>query len=118
MTFPGAARVSVDSDRVVKVVIRRDRPIYSRGDQKRLTAGEVDVQVFFGDDDDPTDLPDNDYIVPMIGIFNSADDRNLAVLITGFVYQKSESFFRVRLSAPPPTDNYYMEWAIAETYNP
>jgi hypothetical protein len=115
--YPGAARVSITEDRTVKVVIRRDRPQYSRGGSKLLTMGDVEVQVFFGPDATPTALPNNNYIVH-VGIFNSADNRNLAAHITGYVYQKSQSFFWVRLSAPPPTGNYYLEWSIAENYNP
>lgn len=112
--YPPTAKVVVGNDRVVKVVVGRPRPYYSRGGTKRLEAGSVIVTVTFN-----TELRDANWVFAGLTFWNSADAVVDTVQLSAMgKIQKSASGFQLVLSGPPPTDNYYMDWSIAESYDP
>lgn len=113
--FPAPARLSVTSDRVVTIKGSiRPRPYYSRGDTQRLVAGETTVTVTFN-----TPVKDTSWVFAGLTFVNY-DDAEIDVVHLEAIgrIQKSQSGFQLRLNAPPPTDNYYLDWSIAEKYNP
>lgn len=112
--YPSPAKVVVQNDRIVKVVISRPRAYYSRADKQQLVAGETAVRVNFG-----TELQDANYVVGSLSIQNSADALIDIVSIVPMVRSgMQQSGFDVLLTAPPPSGNYWLHWAIAEEYNP
>lgn len=113
-TFPNAAKIQVENSGTVKVQIGRPRPYYCRGDTQRLVAGEILVVVVF-----TTPLKDANWIFSSLQIWNKDDDLiDIPDLIITGRTAKSASGFTVKLSAPPLSDNFYLDWAIAERYNP
>lgn len=121
--FPPIAQVTIGADRVAKVQTTRARPYYSRGDTMRLTpdkltidpdSGATKVAVVF-----KTVLADVNWIFAGLTFWNNADaDIDIVQLQATGRVMKSQAGFTVQLNGPPPTDNYYMDWAIAERYNP
>lgn len=112
--FPPAAKVKVEAEGTVKVTIGRPRPYYSRGDTQRLVAMETSVVVTFN-----TPVKDTNWVFAGLTFWNSADaDIDVVHLQTIGRILKSQSGFQLLLNGPPPTDNYYLDWAIAEKYNP
>jgi hypothetical protein len=113
--FPAPAKLKITGDRVVQLKGNiRPRPYYCRGDTQRLVAGDVAVVVEFN-----TDLKDANWVFSCLQIWNSQDADADVVFIQALPrVLKSASGFTLLLSAPPPTDGYYLDWAIAERYNP
>lgn len=112
--YPAPAKVVVGSNRIVKVTISRPRAYYSRAGKIQLAQGVTDVRVPF-----TTPLQDADYIVGSLTIQNSADALIDIVSIVPMVRSgMQQSGFDVILTAPPPSGNYWLHWAIAEEYNP
>jgi len=112
--YPSPAKINISSDRVVKIALSRPRPYYSRGDTVDLAPFETEVVVEFN-----TPLQDANWVFSSIFFWNSADaEIDVVHLQAVGRVQKSASGFTLRLNAPPPTDNYKMDWAIAERYNP
>lgn len=110
--YPRSKKVSVTNSGVVKVVINRAKPIFSRAGIETIASGAESVTVTF-----PTSLPDSDFAV-MCSIFNDADNVNLSQYLTVKGYTKSAGGFTVYLSAPTLTANYKLHWGIGELYNP
>jgi hypothetical protein len=114
MSYPGAAKVSLSSPRTVKVNVVRPKPIYSRAGVINLQAGVTEYNVEF-----PTPLPDAEYVVSSLSVNNYVDNRNLIPFIKAFAWGvKGANYFQVKLDTAPPTENFKLEWAIAEKYNP
>lgn len=113
-TYPPTAKVTITTARVAKVTIGRPRPYYSRGDTQRLTVGETTVTVTFD-----TALRDANWVFAGLTFLNWADPAiDVVQLAATARIQKSASGFELLLTAPPPSDNYYLDWSIAEVYNP
>ncbi len=113
--FPSAAKVRITSDRVVKVTIGRPRPYYSRSGTARLdpSDGRVVVVTF------NTPLKDANWVFAGLTFWNIADaDIDVVQLAATSRLAKSASGFTLLLAAPPPSDNYYLDWSIAEAYDP
>jgi len=113
-TYPSPAKVTIGADRIVRATLSRPRPYYCRGDTQRLAVGEILVTVTFN-----TPLRDANWVFAGLTIVNSADSLIDVpdITITGRS-QKSASGFTVKLSAAPLSDNFYLDWNIAEKYNP
>lgn len=123
MTYPPLAKLRRTADRVSIIRTSRPRPYYSRSGTKRLSnanltvdpsSGAVKVAVTFA-----TPLQDANWVFAGLTLWNSADADVDVVFLTflGRV-QKSATGFTIQLSAPPPTEDYYLDWSIAEAYNP
>lgn len=114
MSHPSPAKVTIGSDRVVKVVISRPRSPYSRADIQDLAAGTREVTVTF---DTPT--ADANWVLGALTIVNSADPAIDVQAITAVGRTApSQSGFSVILSAAPLSANYKLHWSIMEAYNP
>lgn len=123
MAYPKASKVVVQTGRAVKVVVGRPRPYYSRSGTTRLsnanitidpTSGLPKVVVTFA-----TQLRDANWVFAGLTFWNSAEaDIDVVQLSATGRVQKSQSGFTVQLSTLPPTEDYYMDWSIAEAYNP
>lgn len=112
--YPSPAKVTVGSDRVVKVVISRARAYYSKAATQALAAGTREVDVVF-----TTPMKDTSWIFGSFTFWNTADARVDMVQLQAFgVTAKSQGGFTVLLNVGPPTANYKMDWTIAEAYNP
>lgn len=114
-SYPAAAKVQVSSDRVVKVTIGRPRPYYSRGGTKVLASADgTAVVVTFA-----TPLKDANWVFAGLTFWNSGDANiDVVQLAATSRLAKSASGFTLQLAAPPPNDNYRLDWSIAEAYDP
>lgn len=110
MDYPQPSKIKIGQDRIAVIKITRARAYYSEGGQHRLAAGEVLVTVNFD-----TPMKDTNWVGPFLHFWNSADPEIEIVQLaaTGRVL-KSQAGFTLLLDAPPPTDNYYMDFSIAE----
>lgn len=112
--YPPTAKINISRDRVAKIVLSRPRPYYSRSGTKDLAANERLVTVTFA-----TALADANWIFAGLTFWNSADaEIDIIQLQAMGRIAKSASGFTVLLNVAPPTDNYKMDWSIAEAYNP
>lgn len=122
-TYPPLAKTTIGQDRVIRTTISRPRPYYSRSGTKRLslanitidpTSGLPKVTVTFN-----TPLRDANWVFAGLTFWNSADaDIDVVQISAMGRTQKSQSGFTVQLSALPPTEDTYMDWSIAEAYDP
>lgn len=123
MDYPPVAKSVVTPDRVIKTTVSRPRPYYCRGDTVVLTNGNVffdpvsglpKVTVKF-----KTPVKDTNWVFSTLFFWNNTDaDIDIVQLEATGRVMKSQAGFTVQLSAVPPTENYNMDWAIAERYNP
>lgn len=114
MTYPSPSKLTIAADRVVKITLSRPRPYYSRSGTTRLTQGSVVVTVTFA-----TALRDANWVFAGLTFWNSADPViDVQMLSAMGRIAKSASGFELVLNAPPLSDNYYLDWSIAESYNP
>lgn len=114
MVYPGAAKVKVTSNQVVKVKIVRSRPSYARADVTDIPQGTDEVEIEF-----ETPLPSADWVFAGLSIVNHSDAHDLSQYLTvKGVTAPSQSGFTVKLSAPTLTDKYKLHWAITEVLNP
>lgn len=113
-TYPAAAKITVQPSGVARITIGRPRPYYSRSGTQALAALETVVVVNF-----PTPLRDANWVFAGLTFWNSADaDIDIVQLAATSRLAKSASGFTLQLSGPPPTENYNLDWSIAEAYNP
>lgn len=113
-SFPGASKLRVTNELVAKINIARPKAYYSRGGTQRLEVGQVVVTVTF-----TTPLKDTNWVFGALTVWNSADAAVDIQQITAVGRSaKSQSSFEVLLSSPPLSDNYYLDWTIAEAFNP
>lgn len=113
-TYPGAAKVKVLNDRVVKVVVQRARPAYVRAGYADIQEGSDEVVIVFN-----TPVPTTDWIFSGLVVVNHADNPDLSqYLTTKGVSAPSQSGFTAKLSAPALTGNYKLHWSITEALNP
>ena len=112
-TYPAIAKTKITPSGVVKTTIARPKAYYSRAGSKRLEAGQTSVQIAF-----TTPLADAAWIFGGMTIWNSAD-ADIDTVQIGILGRtaKSQSGFTL-LITPPPTDNYWLDWTIAEEFNP
>lgn len=110
MDYPAPSKIKIGQDRIAIVKISRPRAYYSDAGQHRLLPGEVLVAVLFD-----TPMKDTNWVGPFLSFWNVADPEIEIVQLaaTGRML-KSQSGFTVLLAQPPPSDNYYMDWSIAE----
>lgn len=113
--YPAPAKLKITSDRVVKIKTSRPRPYYCRsGTEQLFNADGVTVVVEFA-----TPLKDANWVFAGLTFWNSADaDIDIVQLAATSRLAKSASGFTLQLSAPPPNDNYFLDWSIAEAYDP
>lgn len=115
-SYPAPAKLKITSDRVVQFKGNiRPRPYYCRADTQRLDPEDgVAVVVVFN-----TPLKDANWVFSSLQIWNSASaDADVNFISPMPRVAKSATGFTLLLSSPPPTDEYYLDWAIAERYNP
>jgi len=123
MAYPPVAKLTRTADRVTVIRTGRPRPYYSRSGTVRLsnanitidaTSGLPKVTVTFA-----TALRDTNWVFAGLTFWNSADaDVDVVQLSATGRVQKSATGFTIQLSGAPPTEDYYMDWSIAEAYNP
>lgn len=115
MTYPGASSVEIEEGPVAIVEIVRTRNLFPRSG--RVAMQEL-VQTFIVEF--PTVLPSANYNIVSLQVNNYVDNEIDAPVITATAWGiKSQNYFQVRLSSPPPAGtSYTLEWAIAENYNP
>lgn len=114
-TYPRAAKITLQTDRTVKVTLGRPKAYYSRAYSQQLAAGITSVRVDFA-----TPLRDTNWVfggMPMIVNTGDAETDLQHIQVIG-VSNPSQSGFNVVLSVAPLTANYYLHWSIAEKYNP
>lgn len=114
MSFPGASKIVIDNGPVVKVVISRARPMFSRAYVEDIPVGAVSLAVTW-----TTPLTSADY-VPIAILANWVDNPALTPIISAQISTATPgaSGFTVSFSAAIPTDNYKLMWAIAEKFKP
>lgn len=115
MTYPGAAKVRLLADRVIRVNIVRGRSVYSRSDIYALQPGLTEFDIPF-----TTTLPDANYVISSLNVNNYTDNRNLIPFIKAFAWGiKSANYFQIKLDQPAPYGTQYvLEWSIAPRSNP
>lgn len=123
MDYPPLAKVNVGPDRVVSVVTSRPRPYYCRADTVQLTPGNLTVDPASGLTSIvvkfKTVLKDANWVFSSLTFWNVGDaDLDVVQLAATGRTLKSASGFTLLLAGQPPTPNYYLDWAIAERYNP
>lgn len=122
--FPAAARiVAQPSGKAAKLLLSRPKAYYSRAGQVRLTPDKITIDpqtglstvvVAF-----PTPVKDTNFVVLGLTFMNVGDSPIDIVFIQAMpIVLQSQAGFTVLLSIAPPTDNYYMNWGIAEIHNP
>lgn len=112
--YPVAAKVTVGADRVVKATIGRPRPYYCRSGTQQLQELVREVVVTFN-----TPLVDANWVFAGLTFINTADaDIDIVQLSATQRVAKSASGFTLLLNAAPNSNNYYLDWSIAEAYNP
>ncbi len=123
MAYPPLAKIRRTPDRISIIRTSRPRPYYSRSGTTRLsnanitidgTSGLPKVTVTFA-----TQLRDANWVFAGLTFWNSADpDIDVVQLAATGRVQKSATGFTIQLSTLPPTEDYYVDWSIAEAYNP
>lgn len=114
MNYPGPSKIVIGTDRVAKIYVTRPRAYYSRAATQRLEQGMQEVEVEF-----PTPMKDANWVFGALTFWNTADSNLDKVHLQALgITAKSQSGFTVLLNGVPPTDNYYLDWSIAEAYNP
>ncbi len=112
--YPPIAKTQVTRSGVIKTTIARPKAYYSRGSSQRLPAGQITVHVTF-----TTPLRDASWVFGGMTIWNNGDAAiDLQFIQIIGVSAKSQSGFDLLLSTPPMTDNYWLDWTIAESTNP
>ena len=122
--FPAAAKIIAQPNgKAAQLQLTRAKAYYSRGGQVRLTPAKITIDPATGLStvviEFPTPLKDTNWISAGITFVNIGDSPIDMVFLQGQVISMpSQTGFTVLLSTAPPTDNYYMNWGIAEIHNP
>lgn len=122
--FPAAARlVEQPSGKAAKLVLSRAKAYYSRAGQVRLTPDKITIDANTGLSTVvvafPTPVKDTNFVVLGLTFMNVGDSLVDIVFLSAMpTVLQSQAGFTVLLSTAPPTDNYYMNWGIAEIHNP
>lgn len=114
MTYPGASKLTITNARTAKITVARAKAYYSRGGTKVLEPDVRSVSVTF-----TTPLKDANWVFGSMTFWNTGDAAVDVVQLAAMgVSAKSQNGFTILLNAAPPTDNYRLDWTIAEAYNP
>lgn len=122
--FPKAAKiVPQPSGKAAKLLLSRQKAYYSRAGQLRLTPDKITIDAATGLPTVvipfPTPLKDANWVPGGLSFMNYQDALvDIVFLQATAIAIQSQNSMTVLLSALPPTDNYYLNWSIAEIHNP